>query len=115
MGNDSNKMWWQITKEKLDKLGWEGELDLTKVGQLVNKPCRLSYSTKDKDGNPLKNGPRWNFTFRTIEEIDGASANAMLAQMMGGCFTAPAAGVFNAPAPSAAPAAPTAPNPFAGM
>ena len=92
-------------------------MDLTKVGQLVNKPCRLSYSTKDKDGKPLKNGPRWNFTFRTIEEIDGASANAMLAQMMGGGFAAPAAGVFNAPAPapSAAPAAAAAPNPFAGM
>lgn len=123
MGNDSTKMWWQITKEKLDKLGWQGDFDLTKVGQLVNKPCRLSYATKDKDGNALKNGPRWNFTFRApVEEIDGASANAMLAQMMGGGFTAPAAGVFNNAAPTAAPvaaapaAAPTAaPNPFEGM
>ena len=118
IGNESTKMWWQITKEKLDKLGWQGEFDLTKVNQLINKPCRLSYTTKDKDNNPLKHGPRWNFTFRTIEEIDGASANAMLAQMMGGGLAAaPAAGfAFNAPAPAAAPAAtPAAPNPFAGM
>lgn len=127
IGNDSNKMWWQITKEKLDKLGWQGEFDLTKVAQLVNKPCRLSYSTADKDGKPHKNGPRWNFSFRKeVEEIDCASANAMLAQMMGCCapsnVASPSASfAFNAG--SAAPQATSAtsvppqvaPNPFAGM
>lgn len=127
MGNDSQKTWWQITKEKLNKLGWQGDLDLTKLGQLVNKPCRMSYSTVDKDGKPHKNGPKWNFSFRKeVEEIDPASANAMLAQMMGGgmpAAPAPAAApatafAFNAAAPAAAPAAPAAaaaPNPFAGM
>lgn len=122
LGNESTKMWWQITKEKLDKLGWQGDFDLTKVAQLVNKPCRLSYATVDKDGKALKNGPRWNFSFRTIEEIDASTANAMLAQMMGGsapvAAPAPAAAAFAfnaAPASAATPAAPAAPNPFAGM
>lgn len=120
MGNDAQKTWWQITKEKLDKLGWQGDFDLTKIGQLVNKPCRLSYMTVDKDGKPLKNGPRWNFSFRKeVEELDLATANAMLAQMMGGAIPAAPAPTpassgfsFNA-APSAAPAATTTPpNPF---
>ena len=125
MGNDSSKMWWQITKEKLDKLGWQGDFDLSKISQLVNKPCRLSYSTVDKDGKPHKNGPKWNFTFRKeVEEIDAASANAMLAQMMGGAMPAASAApapanpfAFNASsaAPAPAAAAPVAPNPFAGM
>ena len=85
MSNGAQKMWWQIAKDKLDKLGWQGPLDLTKLGQLVNKPCRLSYSTVDKDGRPHKNGPRWNFSFRKDNvEVSGADANAMLAQMMGG-------------------------------
>lgn len=121
MGNDSQKQWWQITKEKLDKLGWQGDFDLTKLGQLTNKPCRLSYSTKDKDGNPRKNGPVWNFTFRhEAEEVDAASAQAMLAQMMGGAIPTAATPTTGANpfAFNAAPAATTAsaaPNPFAGM
>ena len=122
MGNDAQKTWWQITKEKLDKLGWQGDLDLTKLAQLINKPCRLSYSTVDKDGKPHKNGPRWNFSFRKeIEEIDPAAANAMLAQMMGGIApAAPSATVttggfaFNATPAAPAPAGGVAmpPNPF---
>ena len=132
MGNDKDKTWWQITQDKLNKLGWVGPLDMTKCAQLANKTCRLSYATKDKDGNPLKNGPKWNFSFRApVEELDAASANAMLQQMMtGGMPPAPAAapapapaaaqGAFfnaGAPAPDAAPAAApaAAPNPFAGM
>ena len=122
IGNESQKMWWQITKEKLDKLGWQGDLDITKVGQLVNKLCRLQYSTVDKDGKPHKNGPRWNFSFRKeIEEIDAASANAMLAQMMGGGMPAATPFAFNAGAPAngvtaaPAPAGATAPNPFSNM
>lgn len=120
MGNDAQKTWWQITKEKLDRLGWQGDLDLTKLAQLNNKPCRLSYATVDKDGKPLKNGPRWNFSFRReVQELDPAAANAMLAQMMGGAVPSvstqsPAASnfSFNA-APSAAPTATnTPPNPF---
>lgn len=140
MGNDKDKTWWQITQDKLIKLGWVGPMDLTKCDQLANKTCRLSYATKDKDDKPLKNGPRWSFTFRApVEELDGASANAMLQQMMTGGLPpapapagAPAQGAFAfnagapalvaapgnafaapAPAPAAAPAA--APNPFAGM
>ncbi len=111
MGNEASKMWWQITKEKLDKLGWQGDFDLTKLAQLNDKPCRLSYSTKDKDGNPHKNGPRWNFSFRKENvEIDGASANAMLKQMMGGGFATASASPFASPTGAA-----KAPNPFTGM
>lgn len=107
MGNDSSKMEWQITKEKLEKLGWQGEFDLTKLSQLNNKPCRLSYVTKDKNGVALKYGPRWSFSFRKEnQEVDAATANAMLAQMMGGATAAatPAFGNGTAAMP---------PNPFA--
>ena len=101
---DTTKPFWQQTFDRLHALGFQGG-DLTTIHpQLVGKPCRLNYRTKDKNGQPLKN-PGWFLSGeRERVAIAGAQANAMLKQMMGG-FGTPAA--TPAPAMTAA-----APNPF---
>lgn len=99
---DTTKPFWQQTMEQLKELGMQGD-DLTTLGdQLKNKPCRLNYRTKDKNGCALKN-PGWYLTrARERVAIKGADANAMLRQMMDG--GAPIGGAL---AQSAAPT-----NPF---
>ena len=81
---DTTKPFWQQTMEQLKELGMQGD-DLTTLGeQLKNKPCRLNYRSKDKNGCALKN-PGWYLTrARERIAIKGADANAMLRQMMGG-------------------------------
>lgn len=98
---DTTKPFWQQTMEQLHELGFQGDDFTTLDAQLKNKPCRLNYRSKDKNGQPLKT-PGW-YLSRAKERIvvKAADANAMLKQMMGG-FAA-------APAPSAPSAAP---NPF---
>ena len=97
---DTTKPFWQQTMEQLKELGMQGD-DLTTLGeQLKNKPCRLNYRSKDKNGCALKN-PGWYLTrARERIAIKGADANAMLRQMMGGS------------APASAPTQSTPTNPF---
>ena len=102
---DTTKPFWQQTMEQLHELGFQGDDFTTLDTQLKNKPCRLNYRSKDKNGVALKN-PGW-YLSRAKERVivKATDANAMLKQMMAGGFAAtPAA----APAPTAA----TAPNPF---
>jgi hypothetical protein len=98
---DTTKPFWQQTMEQLKELGMNGD-DLTTLGdQLKNKPCRLNYRSKDKNGCALKN-PGWYLTrARERVAIKGADANAMLRQMMGG-----------GGAPASAPAQSAPSNPF---
>lgn len=101
---DTTKPFWHQSMETLHELGFQGEDFTTLDAQLKDKPCRLNYRSKDKNGQPLKN-PGW-YLSRAKERIvvKAADANAMLKQMMSGGFAA-------TPVPTAAPAA-TAPNPF---
>ena len=98
---NTQKPFWQKSIETLHELGFQGDDFTTLDAQLKNKPCRLNYRTKDKNGQPLKN-PGW-YLSRAKERVvvKAADANAMLKQMMSGGFAA---------APTAAPSA--APNPF---
>lgn len=102
---DITKPFWQQTMEQLHELGFQGDDFTTLDAQLKNKLCRLNYRSKDKNGVALKN-PGWYLSHAKERVIVKATdANAMLKQMMAGGFTA-------APAPTAAPTAATAPNPF---
>ena len=98
---NTQKPFWQQTMEQLRELSFQGDDFTTLDAQLKNKPCRLNYRSKDKNGQPLKN-PSW-FLSRAKERVvvKPTDANAMLKQMMSGGFAAPAN-------PVAAPA----PNPF---
>ena len=105
----TNKPFWQQTMEQLHELGFQGDDFTTLDAQLKNKPCRLNYRSKDKNGVALKN-PGW-YLSREKERVvvKAEDANAMLKQMMAGQMMAAAGGFAAAPAPTAAP---TAPNPF---
>lgn len=105
---DTTKPFWQQTMEQLHELGFQGDDFTTLDAQLKNKPCRLNYRSKDKNGVALKN-PGW-YLSRAKERVvvKAADANAMLKQMMAGQMMAAAGGFAAAPAPTAA----TAPNPF---
>ena len=98
---NTQKPFWQQTMEQLHELGFQGEDFTTLDAQLKNKPCRLNYRSKDKNGVALKN-PGW-YLSRARERIavSAAAANAALKQMMSGGFAAPAAATTAA-----------APNPF---
>ena len=104
----TNKPFWRQTMEQLHELGFQGDDFTTLDAQLKNKPCRLNYRSKDKNGVALKN-PGW-YLSRAKERVvvKAADANAMLKQMMAGQMMAAAGGFAAAPAPTAA----TAPNPF---
>lgn len=119
-GNNSSKTQWEMTKETLHSLGFEGEdISNPRLATLVNRPCRICEQITDKGD------VRYYFTTKKPEvAID--NANDRLKQMMGqvaggaspfGGAAAPAgAAAFAAPAPAAAaPAAGNPPNPFAGM
>lgn len=106
---DTTKPFWQQTMEQLHELGFQGDDFTTLDVQLKNKPCRLNYRSKDKNGVALKN-PGW-YLSRAKERVivKAADANAMLKQMMAGGFSASAA-QSSAQAAAQAPAA--NPNPF---
>lgn len=101
---NTQKPFWQQTMEQLHELGFQGDDFTTLDAQLKNKPCRLNYRSKDKNGQPLKN-PGW-YLSRAKERVvvKAADANAMLKQMMSGGFAAPAASTTVGLA--------AAPNPF---
>lgn len=102
---DTTKTFWEQSLTTLHELGFSGDDLATLATQLVGKPVRLNYRSKDKNGNPMKN-PGWYLT-RTRERVVVAAskANEMLKAMMSG-----AVGVPVAPTPAAAPAA--VPSPF---
>lgn len=102
---NTQKPFWQQTMEHLGELGFQGDDFTTLDAQLKNKPCRLNYRSKDKNGVALKN-PGW-YLSRAKERVvvSAADANAALKQMMAGGFAV-------APAETPAQAA-TAPSPFA--
>ena len=104
---DTSKPFWQQTFDRLHAMGFTGQ-DLTTIkAQMTGKPCRLNYRTVDQNGQPLKN-PGWFLSSeRERVVINGAAANAALAQMMTGGGFAPG---YGAATNTAAPAA--APNPF---
>ena len=85
---NTQKQFWQIALDTLHELGFQGS-DLTTLdAQLKNKPCRLNYRVKDKNGSALKN-PGWYLSRERERVVVAASdANAMLKQMMGGSFGA---------------------------
>lgn len=106
---DTTKPFWQQTMEQLHELGFQGDDFTTLDAQLKNRPCRLNYRSKDKNGVALKN-PGW-YLSRAKERVivKATDANAMLKQMMSGGFSASAA-QSSAQAAAQAPAA--NPNPF---
>ena len=101
----TNKPFWQQTMEQLHDLGFQGNDFTTLDAQLKNKPCRLNYRSKDKNGVAIKN-PGW-YLSREKERVvvKAEDANAMLKQMM-------AVAAASDAATPAAPAAAAAPNPF---
>lgn len=104
---DMTKPFWQQTLDRLHAMGFVGDDLSTIKAQMTGKPCRLNYRTKDKNGQPLKN-PGWYLSSeRERVSINGASANAMLKQMMSG-------GMMSAAYPQTATAAAPSqtPNPF---
>ena len=94
---DTTKTFWEQSLATMREMGFQGDDLTTLATQLVGKPVRLNYRSKDKQGNPVKN-PGWYLT-RSRERVVVApdKANAMLKAMMGGAAAAPAAG---APIPS---------------
>lgn len=125
VGNMSQMKQWQIAENDMKRLGFQGGSDFTRLGELVNKPCRVNYRTKDKDGKPY-NSPRAYFAFNTVKAVEG-DVNAIMAAIRGGVATnaapapapAPAAGGFGAPAAQPSPfnfpqAGGSAPAPAAG-
>lgn len=122
VGNNANRTSYEVSMEKLAKLGFAGGDDLSRIGEIVGKPCRVSYQTKDpKTGLPLKYGPRWSLTFqRPTKRVDPKEAMAKLKTLMAG-VAAPSVpqtgGAFNAvPSASNAGAPPPPPgDPFANL
>ena len=119
-GNNASKTQWEMTKEPLQSLGFEGEdISNPRLATLVNRPCRICEQITDKGDI------RYYFTTKKPEvAIDNANdrLNQMMGQVAGGASqvggaAAPAgAAAFADPAPAAAaPAAGNPPNPFAGM
>ena len=122
VGNNANRTSYEVSMEKLAKLGFAGGDDLSRIGEIAGKPCRVSYQTKDaKTGLPLKYGPRWSLTFqRPSKKVDPKEAMARLKELMAGVAAPsvpPPGGTFNAaPSASGAGAPPPPPgDPFANL
>lgn len=103
-GNNSSKTQWEMTKETLKSLGFEGDdLSAPRLATLVNKTCRICENVTDK-------GTSYYFSSsRPVTVI--TDANERLRAMMSGGMAAPAASPFGAPAAQSV----QAPNPFEGM
>lgn len=81
---DTTKPYWQQSLDKLHTMGFTGNDLSTIKDQMVGKSCRLNYRTKDKNGQPVKS-PGWYLSSeREKVSLNGAAANAALAQMMSG-------------------------------
>lgn len=122
-GNNAQRTQWDMTKETLAHLGFQGD-DISNAqlaAQLTNKPCRVREQLLDKNGKPFST-PRYYFTtqkpMKTIDDANARLKHIMSGVSFGGAAAAPAANPFNMPAAAPAPAAPAGnatPNPFAGM
>lgn len=113
VGNNANKTSYDITMEQLVKLGFEGKDDLTRLGELVGKNCRVSHKTNDSKGIPYKNGPRWFLSFqRDTVKVDPKTAMAKLKTMMAAVSSA---GAFNMASPTPPPPPPPSADPFANL
>ena len=105
----------QIALENLRKLGYQAGQDLSQLQTLVSKPCRVRVVTKDKQGQPLKGGPRFYFAFGAEVKPLTGDLNAALKSIMssvGGAAPAPGGAAFNFPnaAPTPQPQQPNVAN-----
>lgn len=75
--------------DTLKRLGFQGGEDLSRLGELKNKPCRINYQTKNKAGEPLIE-PRAYITFRSeTKKISAQEAMNLMRAMSGGVSASP--------------------------
>lgn len=96
MGSYADKTNKEIALDTLKRLGFNGGDDLSRLGELKNKHCRVNYQTKDKQGKPYPE-PRAYISFgREYKKLTAADAMRLMRAM--GAGSTPAAPAAQNPA-----------------